>query len=65
LRLLRSSRSVAGNRFVLDLSYPPGEEKPEIDTDPDPPRNTLSYRIRYGSDSLVPVYFVELSLDPK
>lgn len=62
LRLLKSLKAGAGSRLVLDLSFPAPDGGTGTKESPDPGVNTLSYRIRYGSDSLVPVYFVELNL---
>jgi hypothetical protein len=62
LRLLKGLRTGPGNHLILDLSFPvpePAEKTPEPDV------NTFSYRVRYGSDALVPVYFVELALAKK
>ncbi len=55
----------ASDRLVLDLSFPVTRaESPSGDyTEPAEPKvSSFSYRVRYGSDSLVPVYFVELDL---
>ncbi len=62
LRLLRHIRPDAENRPVVDLSYRvPANGHP--DSEPANPRvNSFSYRVRYGVDALVPVYFVELNL---
>jgi hypothetical protein len=63
LRLVRSLKAIEGGGLVVDLSFPTPEETAEIAETPEPNVNTFSYRIRYGSDSLVPVYFVELNLE--
>jgi len=65
LRLLRTLKTGAGNRLILDLSFPAPESTSEPNESLDPGVNTFSYRVRYGSDSLVPVYFVELNLERK
>ena len=65
LRLLRSLKAGEGSRLVLDLSFPVPEHETETKELSEPGVNTFSYRIRYGSDSLVPVYFVELNLERK
>jgi hypothetical protein len=63
LRLLKHRRSEPESRLVIDLSFPaPDGESEEA---PEPKVNTFAYRVRYGSDSLVPVYFVELKLEEK
>jgi len=65
LRLLKSLKANEGGRFILDLSFPVPEEATETEEPSEPSVNTFSYRIRYGSDSLVPIYFVELNLQRK
>jgi hypothetical protein len=65
LRLLAHGKSISGNRLILDVSYPIPEEEPPSAEPANPRANTLSYRIRYGSDSLVPVSFLELNLENK
>ncbi len=63
LRLLKNLKAGAGGSLILDLSFPVpdgGSQEP-----PEPGVNTFSYRIRYGNDSLAPVYFVELNLERK
>lgn len=63
LRLLKNLKAGAGSRLVLDLSFPVPGSGTGTNEPPDPGVNTFSYRIRYGSDSLVPVHFVELNLE--
>ena len=64
-RLLKRINTGPGQRCVVDLSFPlPDSASPEAEP-PDPAVNSFSYRVRYGNDSLVPVYFVELNLAPK
>jgi hypothetical protein len=65
LRLLKSLKAGEGSRLVLDLSFPAPENVAEAMEPPEPNVNTFSYRVRYGSDSLVPVHFVELNLQRK
>jgi hypothetical protein len=65
LRMLRSLKAGEGGRLILDLSFPAPEDVAETREPPEPNVNTFSYRVRYGSDSLVPVYFVELNLQRK
>jgi hypothetical protein len=64
LRLLKDLKVGEGSRLMLDLAFPVpeggGAQEPA-----EPGINTFSYRVRYGSDSLVPVYFVELALQRK
>jgi len=62
LRLLKSLKPAAGGRIILDLSFPVPEVEPE-EKSLEPDINTFSYRVRYGSDSLVPVYYVQLNLE--
>jgi len=61
LKVLKKLGIGAVSRFVIDLSFPSPDEE-ETTGPSDPKINTMSYRIRYGSDSLVPVHFVELNL---
>jgi 3',5'-cyclic AMP phosphodiesterase CpdA len=63
LRLLRSLKAGEGRRLVVDLAFPLGDGV--ANEAPEPSLNSFSYRIRYGMDSLVPVYFVELSLESR
>jgi hypothetical protein len=65
LRLLKSLKAGEGGRLILDLSFPAPEDVAETVEPSEPNVNTFSYRVRYGSDSLVPVYFVELNLQRK
>lgn len=65
LRLLKGLKAGEGSRLVLDLSFPVPEHEAEGHEQSDPSLNTFSYRVRYGNDSLVPVYFVELDLERK
>ena len=62
LRLLHTSKPGLRKDLVFDLSFPPPELKRES---VNPEQNSLSYRIRYGSDSLIPIYYVELTIEPK
>ncbi len=62
LRLLKHLKAAAGSHLVLDLSFPMPDGAGTAET-PEPGINTFAYRVRYGSDSLVPVYFVELNLE--
>ncbi|HVV73388.1 MAG TPA: hypothetical protein VHI52_18085, partial [Verrucomicrobiae bacterium] len=61
-RLIENLRPRAGNRVMLDLSFLAPEPESEAGDGPEPAPNTLSYRVRYGNDSLVPVHFLELNL---
>jgi predicted MPP superfamily phosphohydrolase len=65
LRLLKHLKSGAASHLILDLSFPlPGDGLGA--TEPlDPNANTFAYRVRYGHDSLVPVHFIELTLEKK
>jgi hypothetical protein len=62
--LIDISKPRPGNRVMLDLSFLAPEPESDAGEDPEPAPNTLSYRVRYGNDSLVPVHFVELNLEP-
>ncbi|HWI58680.1 MAG TPA: hypothetical protein VNZ22_15755, partial [Bacillota bacterium] len=61
--LLKHSQTVSGSPLIMDLSFPMPDGEPDAQEPAAPGVNTLSYRIRYGSDSLIPVYFVELNLE--
>ena len=50
---------------MLDLSYPVPDGGTMANEPTTPVVNTFTYRIRYGSDSLVPVHFVELNFERK
>ncbi len=65
LRLFKRLNVEAGGRLMLDLSFPVPEEVSEAKAVAAPGVNTFSFRVRYGSDSLAPVYFVELNLEKK
>ena len=63
LRLLKHVRPGADSGLVLNLSFrAPGGLETEL---PEPQANTLAYRLRFGGDALLPVYFVELNLEQK
>jgi hypothetical protein len=64
-RLLQGLKPAPQDHLILDLSFPlpdGGVNTPEPE---DPGANTFAYRVRYGNDSLVPVHFVELTLERK
>ena len=63
LRFLKHVKAGSGTRLVMDVSFPVPESDPPPNETPDPAANSFSYRVRYGNDSLVPVYFVELNLE--
>jgi Calcineurin-like phosphoesterase len=63
LRLLKGLKTEAGERLILDLSFPLPDAGPDAPEPPNPDANTFAYRVRYGSDSLVPVHFIELTLE--
>jgi hypothetical protein len=63
LRLLRGLRTGAGRPLILNLSFPVPDGETVEPAEPEP--NSLSYQVRYGGDSLVPVHFVELFLERK
>jgi Calcineurin-like phosphoesterase len=65
LRLLKHLKAGAESRLVLDLSFPAPDGGADLMEPPDPAVNTFAYRVRYGSDSLVPVHFIELNLERK
>ncbi len=65
LGLLKRLKPGPERRLILDLSFP----VPDGAADTPPPRepsvNTLAYWVRYGSDVLIPVYFIDLTLERK
>jgi hypothetical protein len=61
LHLLGNLKPRSGTRIILDLSFLVPEPESEAAGPPSP--NTLSYRVRYGNDSLVSVHFLELNLE--
>jgi calcineurin-like phosphoesterase family protein len=63
LRLLKSLKAGPGSRLILDLAFPVPDNAAQTKEPSEPGANTFSYRVRYGSDSLVPVHFVELNLE--
>lgn len=65
LRFLKPPKTGRTGNLVLDLSFPVPDGDPGTGEPTDPNANTFAYRIRYGSDSLVPVHFVELNFGPK
>jgi hypothetical protein len=65
LRLLKGLKAGSETRLVLDVSFQVPDSGASAADPSDPSVNTMAYRVRYGNDSLVPVYFVELTLEPK
>ncbi len=65
LRLLKKLNVAAGSRLIVDVSFPVPEAAASASAVAAPPVNTFSFRVRYGIDSLAPVYFVELNFGPK
>ncbi len=62
-RLLKHLRTGGQRRLILNLSFPVPDTA--TDEEAEPALNSFSYQVRYGSGSLVPVRFVELTLEPK
>jgi hypothetical protein len=65
LRLLKHPKAGAEGRLILDLSFPVPDGGVNAMEPLDPSANTFAYRVRYGNDSLVPVHFIELTLERK
>jgi hypothetical protein len=65
LRLLQGLKPDAADHLILDLSFPLPDGGANTPEPADPGPNTFAYRVRYGNDSLVPVHFVELTLERK
>ena len=63
LRLLKHPKAGTESRLILDLSFPVPDDGADAAEPLDPSANTFAYRVRYGNDSLVPVHFVELTLE--
>ncbi len=63
LQLLKGLKPDPRSRLILDLSFPVPENEATTGEQREPNVNTFSYRVRYGNDSLVSVYFVELNLE--
>jgi hypothetical protein len=61
--LLESVKPKAGTRVVVNLAFPVPEEDSTGEEPAEPIHNTFAYQVRYGSDSLVPVHFIELNLE--
>jgi hypothetical protein len=65
LRLVKGVKAGVEGRLILDLSFPVPDGGVDVPEPPEPTANTFAYRVRYGSDSLIPVHFVELTLERK
>ncbi len=63
LRLIGRLRPGGQGGLILDLSFPVPDSGVDMPEPPEPGANTFAYRVRYGSDSLIPIYFIEL--DPQ
>ena len=61
--LIENFKPRPGSRIMLDLSFLAPESESGVGDNSEPAPNTLSYRVRYGNDSLVPVHFLELELE--
>ncbi|HEY5910399.1 MAG TPA: metallophosphoesterase [Verrucomicrobiae bacterium] len=62
LRLLRPLRPGTDSGVVINLSFPVPESESTGTGTPEPQVNSFSYGVRYGTDSLLPVHFIELTL---
>ncbi len=60
LRLLKPMRPGREGGLIVNLSFPVSEMEASGAETLEPAPNTFEYQIRYGSDELMPVYFVEL-----
>ena len=63
LRLVQGLKPDPEHHLILDLSFPLPADGGNAPEPPEPGANTFAYRVRYGNDSLVPVHFVELTLE--
>jgi hypothetical protein len=65
LRLAKGVKAGAEGRLILDLSFQLPDGGVNASEPLDPTANTFAYRVRYGNDSLIPVHFIELTLERK
>jgi hypothetical protein len=65
MKLLTPLKSAGRTHLVLSLSAPVPKDGSEINEPDSPKRNSFAYQVRYGGDTLVPVQFVELTLEGK
>jgi hypothetical protein len=65
LRLVKGVKAGAEGRLILDLSFQVPDGGVDVPEPLDPTANTFAYRVRYGIDSLIPVHFIELTLQPR
>ncbi len=63
IRLIKGLKPGAQGRLILDLSFLAPDGDGNAPEPLEPAANTFAYRVRYGNDSLIPVDFVELSLE--
>jgi hypothetical protein len=64
LRLLKGQRPRHELKLVINVAFPSSEDESQEAAAEAPKPNSFAYQVRYGSDSLVPVYFIGLVLDP-
>ncbi|MCX6926878.1 MAG: metallophosphoesterase [Verrucomicrobia bacterium] len=65
LRLAKGVKPGAQGSLILDLAFQVPDGGLDMPEPLDPSANSFAYRIRYGSDSLIPVHFIELTLERK
>jgi hypothetical protein len=65
LRLVKGVKAGVEGRLILDLSFSVPDGGVDVPEPAEPTANTFAYRVRYGNDSLIPVHFVELTLERK
>ncbi len=65
LSLVKPWRDADARHLILNLAYPVAEGEAGESAAADPQPNSFGYQVRYGSDALVPVHFLELVLQPK
>jgi hypothetical protein len=65
LRLLKGLKAGAEGPLILDLSFPVPDGGADVPEPLNPRANSFAYRVRYGNDSLIPVHFIELTLERK
>jgi hypothetical protein len=65
MKLLRPNRIAANNHLIMNLAFPIDDDEETPQSLSAPEANSFAYQVRYGSDGLVPVHYVELIPDRK
>jgi len=64
-KLLAGIRSAGKNHLVVSVSAPVEPIAAALGENGAPPRNSFAYQVRYGGDTLIPVYFIDVLLEPR